>query len=139
MVVEVDDQGVHRVRLHQTKERKGYVNSEPFVQTTTTYLDGKRTQVSTAGPTYQKEDMTTAAIPTRTKDVTDFGRLTQAAQSLAQTMGRFTADNPPSADQLESLIRSYQNLLEWRRKARESMSRAEGEIDAVQGMLTQFL
>jgi hypothetical protein len=139
MVAEVDDHGVYRVRLHQTKQRKGYVNGEPFTQTTTTYLDGRQISICTAGPSYQKEDMSSAAIPTRTKDVTDFGRLTQAAQALAQTMGRFTADNPPSADQLESLIRSYQNLLEWRRKARESMSRAEGEIDAVQGMLTQFL
>jgi len=36
-------------------------------------------------------------------------------------------------------IAGYRNLLEWRRKVRQQMTRAEGEIDAVETLLTQIL
>lgn len=129
----------YRVRLERVVEPKGYLGGAAAATTTTTYLDGLCVTRTAAGEFFQEETMTNAAIPVRSKDVADFGRLSQAAAALAKVLGRYSADNPPSAEQMESILRSYRNILEWRRKARESLTRAEGEIDVLEQMLRQLL
>jgi hypothetical protein len=81
----------------------------------------------------------TTVVPARTKDTMDFGRLSTAAKALASSMSKYSADNEPSPEQVTTFLVGYQNLLEFRRAARARMTQAEGEIDAVENMLRQFL
>lgn len=137
---EQDENGVHRVRLWQSVERKGALNGQPYVITTTTYLDGGEVRVSTAGKFEQKKvSPMTTVVPARTKDTMDFGRLTTAAKTLAVSMSKYGPENPPSPEQVTAFIVGYQNLLEFRRAVRARMTQAEGEIDMVENVLRQFL
>jgi hypothetical protein len=128
-----------RVRIGRTKERKGDVGGYPLDVVTTQYLDGKALRVASTRQYFQEDEVAFDAVPARTKDITDFGRLTTAAKSLAVSMAAFGPDNEPSSEQLAVFIAGYRNLLEWRRKVRQQMTRAEGEIDAVETLLTQIL
>jgi hypothetical protein len=128
-----------RVRMGRTKERKGLIDSDPLDVVTTQYLDGKALRVASTRKYFQEDEVAFDAVPARTKDITDFGRLTTAAKSLAVSMAAYGPDNEPSSEQLAVFIAGYRNLLEWRRKVRQQMTRAEGEIDAVETLLTQIL
>jgi hypothetical protein len=131
--------GLSRVRIGRTKERKGAIDGDPLDVVTTQYLDGKALRVASTREYFQEDEVAFDAVPARTKDITDFGRLTTAAKSLAVSMAAFGPDNEPSSEQLAVFVTGYRNLLEWRRRASEQMTRAEGEIDAVETMLTQML
>ena len=131
--------GLSRVRIGRTKERKGDVGGYPLDVVTTQYLDGKALRVASTRQYFQEDEVAFDAVPARTKDITDFGRLTTAAKSLAVSMAAYGPDNEPSSEQLAVFIAGYRNLLEWRRKVRQQMTRAEGEIDAVETLLTQIL
>jgi hypothetical protein len=128
-----------RVRIGRTKERKGDVGGYPLDVVTTQYLDGKALRVASTKQYFQEDEVAFDAVPARTKDITDFGRLTTAAKALAVSMAPYGPDNEPSSEQLAVFINGYRNLLEWRRKVRQQMTRAEGEIDAVETLLTQIL
>jgi hypothetical protein len=128
-----------RVRIGRTKERKGDVGGYPLDVVTTQYLDGKALRVASTKQYFQEDEVAFDAVPARTKDITDFGRLTTAAKALAVSMAKYGPDNEPSSEQLAVFIAGYRNLLEWRRKVRQQMTRAEGEIDAVETLLTQIL
>jgi hypothetical protein len=131
--------GLMRVRVGRTKERKGSVGGDPLDVVTTQYLDGKAIRVASTRQYFQEDEVAFDAVPVRTKDITDFGRLTTAAKSLAVSMAPYGPNNEPSPAQLAVFINGYRNLLEWRRKVREQMTRAEGEIDVVETLLTQIL
>jgi hypothetical protein len=131
--------GLQRVRIGRTKERKGMIDGSPLDVVTTQYLDGKALRVASTHQYFQESEIPFDAVPARTKDITDFGRLTTAAKSLAVSMAAFGLNNEPNPEQLAVFVTGYRNLLEWRRRAREQMTRAEGEIDAVETMLTQIL
>jgi hypothetical protein len=131
--------GLMRVRIGRAKERKGSIDGDPLDVVTTQYLDGKALRVASTRKYFQEDEMAFDAVPARTKDITDFGRLTTAAKSLAVSMAAFGPDNEPSSEQLAVFIAGYRNLLEWRRKVRQQVTRAEGEIDAVEILLTQML
>ena len=131
--------GTSRVRMGRTKERKGMIDGDPLDVVTTQYLDGKALRVASSRLYFQEDEVAFDAVPARTKDITDFGRLTTAAKSLAVSMAAYGPDNEPSSEQLAVFIAGYRNLLEWRRKVRQQMTRAEGEIDAVETLLTQIL
>jgi hypothetical protein len=128
-----------RVRIGRTKERKGMIDGDPLDVVTTQYLDGKALRVASTRLYFQEDEVAFDAVPARTKDITDFGRLTTAAKSLAVSMAAYGPDNEPSSEQLAVFIAGYRNLLEWRRKVRQQMTRAEGEIDAVEILLTQII
>lgn len=131
--------GLWRVRIGRTKERKGAIDGYPLDVVTTQYLDGKALRVSSTRQYFHEDEVAFDAVPARTKDITDFGRLTTAAKSLAVSMAAFGPNNEPNPEQLAVFVPGYRNLLEWRRRAREQMTRAESEIDAVETMLTQIL
>jgi len=125
--------------MGRTKERKGMIDGDPLDVVTTQYLDGKALRVASSRLYFQEDEVAFDAVPARTKDITDFGRLTTAAKALAVSMAPFGPDNEPSSEQLAVFISGYRNLLEWRRKVRQQMTRAEGEIDAVETLLTQII
>ena len=131
--------GTIRIRIGRTKERKGMIDGDPLDVVTTQYLDGKALRVASTRKYFQEDEVAFDAVPARTKDITDFGRLTTAAKSLAVSMAAYGPNNEPSSEQLAVFISGYRNLLEWRRKVRQQMTRAEGEIDAVETLLTQIL
>jgi hypothetical protein len=131
--------GLMRVRIGRTKERKGDVGGYPLDVVTTQYLDGKALRVASTKQYFQEDEVAFDAVPARTKDITDFGRLTTAAKALAVSMAPYGPDNEPSSEQLAVFINGYRNLLEWRRRVRQQMTQAEGEIDAVETLLTQIL
>ena len=115
------------------------IDGDPLDVVTTQYLDGKALRVASTRKYFQEDEVAFDAVPARTKDITDFGRLTTAAKSLAVSMAAYGPNNEPSSEQLAVFISGYRNLLEWRRKVRQQMTRAEGEIDAVETLLTQIL
>jgi hypothetical protein len=127
-----------RVRLSEEREVRGKYCGSDFIVTTTRYLDGTVRQVSQSG-SYREEDVRMEAVPSRTRDITDYGRLTIAAKRLTQSMATYGPDNPPSPEQITTFVMGYQNLQEWRRQAQEKMTRAEGEIDVVEQVLTRFM
>lgn len=127
-----------RVRLSKMTEARGKINGKDFTVTTIRYLDGTvRTVSGTAQLTQEK--VTMEAVPSRTRDITDFGRLSVAAKKLAQSMSAYGPQNPPSAEQVTTFVMGYKNLQEWRRQAQEKMTRAEGEIEVVEQVLARFL
>lgn len=130
--------GLSRVRIGRTKERKGAIDGDPLDVVTTQYLDGKALRVASTRSYFQEDEVAFDAVPAHTKDTTDFGRRTTAAKSLAVSMAEFSKSEPSPA-QVAVFVNGYRNLLEWRRKAREQMTRAEGEINVVEILLTQML
>lgn len=136
-----DEAGLHRVRLRLYSYVKGALLGVPFQMHETYYLDGSTlvTAVSNKIVTERHPMAQPAAIPVRTKDVTDFGRLAQAATTLVGQMSQYSDENPPSPEQMEAFVMGYQGILEWKRKAVEQMTRAEGQIDMVAISLRNLL
>jgi hypothetical protein len=129
-----DEAGVWRVRLRLHSYQKGVLSSTfALLMHETYYLDGSHTTVAIGNQiTTERHPMAhPAAIPVRSKDVTDFGRLTQAASTLVGQMAKHDDENPPTNEQMEAFVMGYQGILEWQRKAQEQMTRAEGQIDMV--------
>lgn len=135
--------GVLRVRLSRVKQTNGSIlidgRAQPMKVVTTSYLDGAAREVATAGSYDQETEVALAAIPARSEDVTDFGRLTRATKAQAVAMSEFGAKNPPSPEQLTVFVAGYRSLLEWREMARRRMTEAEGQIDVIEAMLSTML
>lgn len=127
------------VRILQERTIPGDLAGTPLHVTKDHYLDGRIVTTSTAQSTMKEVAMATAT-PARSKDVLDFGRMQTAAAELMRIMQRFDGPDvePASPEQQEILLTSYQGLLEWRRRAREQMANAEGQIDAVEARLRKF-
>lgn len=129
-----DEAGLLRVRLRLHSYIKGALSSTVTLQMHESYyLDGSMlvTAISNRITTERHPMATPPAIPVRSKDVTDFGRLAQAATTLVGQMSSFDEEHPPSNEQLEAFVLGYQGILEWKRKAQEQFTRAEGQIDMV--------
>lgn len=141
LIVPVVDDGVARVRLARVRTDLGLYLGQPHLSEDAHFLDGTttRTTIRMGQPHRERIDMGVPAIPVRSQDVTDFGRLTQAAVALSVQIQQFGPDNLPSVEQKEALIRSYQGILEWRRKARERMTAAEGQIDVTEALMKVVL
>jgi len=144
--------GLARVRVHRLKAQKGHIDGFPMAVTETHYLDGGGVRFAVCEtmaadkPWIHMEEMKADmayVIPTggpaRTRNVVDFGRLTQAAAALATTMARFPPDAEISSEQLAVFINGFRSLQEWRRVVREQMAEAEGQIDLVETMLRQMV
>jgi len=143
VIVPVKDvDGVERIRLRLHSYTKGALSSTFTLQMHESYwLDGSTTitSVSRKIDTERHPMAQPAAIPVRSKDITDFGRLAQAATTLVGQMAKFDDDNPPSPEQMEAFVMGYQGILEWKRKAEEQMARADGQIDMVAVSLRNLL
>lgn len=141
--VDKSQRGVLRVRMEREQDDSVSImvheRSTPMVVTTTSYLDGHAYRVAVAGSYLQEDWLPYDALPVSTKDITDFGRLTRAAKTLVVTMSAFGPGNEPTAEQLEAFVGGYRNLLAWRRKVHEQMQQAEGQIDAVEALLSRLL
>jgi hypothetical protein len=137
----VTDDGIARVRLARVRQSLGLYQGEPHTMEDCLHLDGiqTRTTIRLGRAHRERSDMTIAAIPVRSQDVTDFGRLQTAATTLSVAIQQFGPTNRPSPEQAEAIVRSYQGLLEWRRKAREKMTAAEGQIDLTEALLKAML
>lgn len=141
LIVPVEDDGVSRIRLARVRSSLGLYAGQPHLMEDSLFLDGTntRTTIRLGQPHRERIDMTTAAIPVRSQDVTDFGRLQQAATLLSVQLQAYGPTNPPTPEQTEALLGSYRGLLEWRRKARERMTAAEGQIDLTEALLKAML
>lgn len=142
LIVPVVDEGVSRIRLARVRTSLGLYRGQPHDMEDCLHLDGIQTRTTIReGKAYrERTDMgTPPAIPVRSQDVTDFGRLQQAATLLSVQIQEFGPLNRPSPEQVESLVRSYQGILEWRRKARERMNAAEGQVDLTEALLKAML
>lgn len=132
VIVVVLDGDVRRIRLHRLIEPKGDLNGAPVTVVSDTFLDGSTTRSTFHDGTQHDVERTSMAIspvPVRTRDFVDFGRLEAAVQALVYEAQRYSADNPPTDAQLESLLASYQGILQWREKAASALAAAEGKID----------
>lgn len=129
--------GVRRVRLAVLREQKGQYLAYPFYVEDVYYLDGlhESTQLSKDKINTDRTIMEPAAVPMRTKDVMDFGRLQTAVQTLVGQMQRYNPEKDPDGEQMQSFIRSYQTILEWQRRAKEQFTMAEGQIDVAATVL----
>lgn len=124
---------VQRVRIQQITESSGMTPRGEVVKVTTIYLDGTM-QCAMHYPQkidYRSTTMAASAIPARSKDVTDFGRLETAVATLVSQVRQYDADKDEDGMQMQSFLASYQGILEWKRKAQEQFDRAEGQIDLV--------
>ena len=159
---EVQDGNVTRICLSVETEIKGEYLGRPFSVTTERFLDGGVTRTSgrfldggvtrTSGvpggtqtkyPSiarpHKEERLTSEAVPARTSNVTDFGRLSVAAQTMAKHLASYTPEKPPSAAQVATLLMNYQNLLKQREEAARRLVQADGEIDTVGRLLSRFV
>lgn len=144
IAVEQDYAGLSRVRMGSTKGDGSVVImhdgvSHTLVTCSTQYLDGHEYTTEVAGSFRSEEELPYDVIPARSKDVTDFGRLTAAARSLAVSMSAFGPGIEPSPEQLVIFAQGVANLQAWRTKARDAMAQAEGQIEAAETMLAQML
>lgn len=141
VIVLVNDEGISRVRLARVRTSLGLYTGEPHTQEDSYFLDGWVTRRTVRlGVTHRERiDMGLDVVPVRTGDVTDFGRLQTAASTLTAIVQQFGPGNPPSPEQLESMLNSYRGILEWRRKARSRMAAAEGQIDLTEASLRNVL
>lgn len=149
-IMEVVDGGVTRIRLSTETQIKGEYLGQPFLVTTQRFLDGGVTRASgvpSGVPTkypsiahpYREERLTSEAVPARTSNVTDFGRLSVAAQTMAKHLANYTPEKPPSPAQVATLLMNYQNLLKQREEAARRLVQADGEIDIVGRLLSRFV
>ena len=131
--------GLERVRLLRSTLTGFSHNMQPGTTVRTRYLDGGGTAVTTAGSYRSESELAFEAVPGRTQDVLDLGRLSLAASTLARQMGQHGPGNAPSAEQVAVWLRSYQGLLDWKKAAEQRMTKAQGEIDSIGVVLGQFL
>lgn len=141
----VDDDGLWRVRLGTKSTSKGAAD---YRETITTFLDGREIVSTLRGHTVRKKvlDMvgsnvptTEQVVPARSSSLVDFGRLETAVLEFIRISAKFSPDNPPSDAQLTSLTVAYQNIVEWRHRARERMAHAEGQIELAEDCLKRLL
>jgi hypothetical protein len=133
--------GVRRVILLRTVSDGMWLAGRATTRTETRYLDGTVTAVLDDGQT-QEDPVVIGfeAMPARTQDVLDLGRLSMATQLLARQMGEQAATGErPSPAQIKAWVDSYRGLAEWKREAERRMAQAQGQIDAVGTVLAQFL
>lgn len=132
---------VRKVRMERVTEKDfANLNGEVVTRVTARYLDGTQAVILMAGKDQRSVDMQRwEAVPARTSDVLDFGRLEAAAAALSAQMAAFDAQNPPSAEQVVSWLQSWQNIQQWRKEAEARFSAADGQIGHVLTMLRQFL
>src|SRR5690349_25134403 len=133
--------GVRRIILMRPVSGGMWVSGKATTRTETRYLDGTVTAVLDDGET-QEDPVTIGfeALPARTQDVLDLGRLSMATQILARQMGEQAASGErPSPAQFKAWVDSYRGLAEWKRGAERRMSQAQGQIDAVGTALSRFI
>jgi hypothetical protein len=131
--------GLLRIRMERVVEQAGVLNGDVASKDRRFYLDGTEARVLTAGAQRQEDLMAWEAVPARTQDVLDFGRLETAAKALTRQMGQHGPDNPPSAEQIVTWLQGWQNLQGWRKEAEARFTQADGQIDTVAILLRQFL
>lgn len=136
------DGAVSRVRLHQERSSNGNYNGRPIQTTKTTYLDGTVVTEHVfdgAPPQIERTTMAASAIPVRSKDVVDFGRLRSAVTTLTQQMASYDVEADPDGEQLQAFLRSYQGILAWQEKAKVAMAEADGQIDVAAALLRRAM
>lgn len=142
--------GLRKVRMSaQLKVQSGNLNGVPAFKDRRFYLDGTEARTLTTrqdvpgqGEVVEKRTesiMAWEAVPARTNDVLDFGRLEQAAKALTGQMMEFGPDNPPSPEQVVAFAQSWQHLQTWRKEAEARFTAADGQIGTVGTLLRQFL
>ena len=136
---ETTPDGVRRIRLARSVDRSAVLNGQPTTRTKTRYLDGTGTHVVEAGQSRSEIPMAFEAVPARTQDVLDLGRLSNAAGALASQMRAHGPGSQPSPEQLAVWLKSYQGLLSWKKAADDRLVKAQGEIDTIGLVLGQFL
>lgn len=132
---------LRRVRIsREISSGQVMMQGKHFTSTTSQFLDGAGHRVGSTG---DGGDVVTpmewSAVPARTQDVMDLGRLSLATQTLAKQMSRFGPDNPPSAEQVTVWLQSWQGLQQWKKRADERLTHSEGEIQSVGKVLSQFV
>lgn len=107
------------------------------------YLDGDEVvtlvDAQSGKPIKEAHVMAWEAVPARTQDILDFGRLQQAAVALTGQMAAYGPGNPPPAEQVASWLLAFANLQQWRKAAEERMTMADGQIGSVGVVLRQFV
>lgn len=128
--------GLQRVRLLRSTTTGFMHDMADGTTTRTRYLDGGGTVVTVAGDYRSESLMAFEAVPGRTQDVLDLGRLAVATQTLAKAM----AANPdPSVEQVALWLQSYAGLRDWQKAAQARLEQAEGQIDSIGVMVQRFL
>jgi len=132
--------GVLRLRMErETRWDEVAMLGEPVVQVFSRYMDGVETRVLTAGAQRTETVVTWEAVPARTQDVLDFGRLQAAATALTRQMAAYGPNNPPPPEQVASWLLAFGNLQAWRKEAEARFVGADGQIGTVSTLLRQFL
>jgi hypothetical protein len=83
--------------------------------------------------------VTWEAVPARTQDVLDFGRLQSAATALTRQMAAYGPNNPPPPEQVASWLLAFGKLRTWRKEAEVCMVGADGRVNTVGTVLRQFV
>ena len=138
ILMELDSSGLHRVRVGRLRESMGAVEGHAMTGVTTQYLDGHERKVVDSKEFHKETESVFDLMSTLNEDVTDFARLRTAHRALVQCMSAFRTVEP-SPEQVAVFAGGYHNLMDWRRKAREQMTRIEGEMDVVEILLAQIL
>jgi hypothetical protein len=132
-----------RIRLSTLLAVLGLNQGLPYYERVSLYLDGQMLVETLYGNgiVERKWDFVGEnVIPTRSKEVIDFGRLDQAVQGLVTIMGRINeSGQAPTDDQMSSLYISRENVLEWQRRAHAEMATADSQIDLMEGMFRQVV
>lgn len=135
----VGDDGCYRILLERKVDSFTY-QSQPAQKVTHTYLDGEEvTDIVSDGRKIASSTSRPEALPVRTNDIADFGRLQAAAVALIQAMGQFSEENPASPEQLERLLTSYQNLIQWQIDIKRKVDQSNASIDLVAGRIRQLM
>lgn len=133
----------HRIRLGTELVPAGVSSGLPYYLRVSIYLDGQVLAEDLYGNGIVKREwrfMGEQVIPSRSKEVVDFGRLDQAVQGLVTIMGRIAeSGKEPDPDQMSSLIVSRENVLEWQRRAHAEMSTADSQINIMETMFRQVV
>lgn len=141
-LVEETALGVRRVRLERSTSHASLAG-EQVKRVANRYLDGDEVvtlvNVASGKPKGEALVMAWEAVPARTQDVLDFGRLETAAKALTAQMAAYGPGNPPPAEQVASWLLSFQTLQQWRKAAEERMTAADGQVGTVGTLLRQFL
>lgn len=131
--------GLNRIRMERLMSSgEGWLNGHPVSKDHRFYLDGSEVVVMTAGDVTMHQQRW-EAVPARTQDVLDFGRLEMAASALTRQMAAFDRDNPPAAEQVALWLQGWANLQAWRKEAESRFTAADGQIDTVRILVRSFI
>jgi len=132
-----------RIRIGTVLSVVGLHQGLPYYERVSLYLDGQRLVETLYGNGIVQREwffVGENVIPTRTREVVDFGRLDQAVQGLVTIMGRINeSGQAPTDEQMSSLYISRENVLEWQRRAHAEMATADSQIDIMEGMFRQVV